>query len=92
MAFALFFHVQNMARTCLAPNERLGVFYLSVFKMLASDVTVFVFLFFIFLVNYGAAMYISYPRAGRQSLEQVRALRAFTPSLPRLPCGAVVWC
>ena len=59
--------VQNMARTLLAgASERLGVFYLSVFKMLASDVTVFIFLFCIFLLNYGAAMYISYPRAGKR--------------------------
>mmetsp|Transcript_15896 Transcript_15896/g.36188 ORF Transcript_15896/g.36188 Transcript_15896/m.36188 type:complete len:906 (-) Transcript_15896:167-2884(-) len=71
MAFALFFHVQNFSRTLLAPSERLGVLYISVFKMLASDVTDFVLLFVIFLMNYGLAMYISYPRAGSQTLEQV---------------------
>lgn len=71
LAFALFFHTQNAARSFLAPSQTMGVFYISVFKMLSTDVTVFLFLFCIFLVNYGAAMYISYPQAGEQRLPQV---------------------
>eukprot|EP00966_Prymnesium_polylepis_P031443 731388-Prymnesium_polylepis.1 len=55
MAFALFIHVQNFARSTLAPYEKLGIIYLAVFKMLASDVTLFIFLFVIFLLNYGVA-------------------------------------
>ena len=54
-------HTATFFRAMLAPFEKLGIFYNSVFKMLYSDVSIWLVLFSIILLNYGFAMFICYP-------------------------------
>jgi len=58
-------HTMVFFRSVLAPFENLGILYNTVFKMLGRDVTYWLVLFIIFLVNYGLLlMWITYPDFG----------------------------
>ncbi len=61
LALGTALHSMSFFRALLSPFEKLGVFYNSCFKMLAKDVTYWLVLFAIFLLNYGFVMYVCYP-------------------------------
>jgi len=61
LAIGTAMHTTAFFRAALAPFEKLGIFYNTVFKMLSSDVTYWMILFIIFLLNYGFVMYVTYP-------------------------------
>jgi hypothetical protein len=52
----------------LTPFQRLGVFMLSVSRMLRQDILTFMILFAFFIANFYCLLYITYPREGEESL------------------------
>ena len=62
LSFASFLHGLAFFSALLFQFEKLGIFYKTVFQMLASDVFNWMVLFVIFLFNYGMVMYISCTR------------------------------
>ena len=88
-------HTMVFFRSVLAPFENLGILYNTVFKMLGRDVTYWLVLFIIFLVNYGLLlMWITYPHFGTLgdsnrsrkdgtpvAFEPMEALSGFTSAL-----------
>ena len=61
VAIPLLFSFQRFAQALLAPSKVMGVFYIIIFKILSHDITPFMIIFGIFLLNYGLAMYITAP-------------------------------
>ena len=61
LAIPLLLAVQRFAQALVAPSQNLGTLYIITFKMLFSDVTRFMIIFAIFLLNYGLAMYLTVP-------------------------------
>ena len=59
LSLASFLHGLAFFSALLFQFEKLGIFYKTVFQMLASDVFNWMILFFIFLFNYGIVMWIS---------------------------------
>jgi len=54
-------------RVALAPAERMGIFYNTVFKMLRSDVTLWLVVFAAFFLNCAVVMVVCYPAFERTS-------------------------
>merc|ERR1719453_1457041 len=47
-----------------APDEALGILFITINRMLGQDIAKFMKVFTIIFINYGFAMYICYPRVG----------------------------
>jgi len=61
LAIGLLLHTSAFFQALLSPLERLGVLYTVCFKMLGKDVSNWLVLFAIFILNYGVVMYVCYP-------------------------------
>ena len=61
LAMPLLLAVQRFAQALVDPIQKIGTLYIITFKMLFSDVTRFMIIFAIFLLNYGLAMYLTVP-------------------------------
>jgi len=61
VAFPLLMLFSSFAQNLLAPHEELGKFYLIVWRMFFGDITHFMIIFFIFLINYGLALFLTAP-------------------------------
>ena len=61
LAIGLMLHTSAFFQALLSPLERLGVLYTVCFKMLGKDVSNWLVLFAIFILNYGVVMYVCYP-------------------------------
>ena len=66
IAFSLLIEMQAFFTSFVIPFQRIGVFFHTAYKMIASDMVIFMALFSMFFANYGLAMYICYPRTGSQ--------------------------
>ena len=61
-----------IASLCVSPNAKdLGVFSITIDRMFANDVMMFLIFLSFFLMKYWVAMYISFPRAGTTTLPAI---------------------
>ena len=68
LAIGIYFHFSFFIHVLSVPFKRLGIFTLVVERLLLTDVPVFLFFFSMYLLNFAAALYTSYPRAGALQL------------------------
>ena len=61
LALPLLLLIQTFFQNLLKPSEGLSVFYIIVLRILQTDIAMFLVIFFLFLVNYGIAMWLTAP-------------------------------
>jgi hypothetical protein len=76
LSLACFVHTMAFFDSLLFESERIGILYKVVFQMAATDVTAWLILFGIFLINYGGAMSFVYPRFGYSEGDLTKNLTA----------------
>jgi hypothetical protein len=64
LALGLVVQMQYFFANLTMPSQDLGILFIMIGRMLGGDVTKFLKVFIIILINYGFAMYIAYPHTG----------------------------
>lgn len=70
-----------LTTNALTPFQRLGVFMLSVNRMLREDIFIFLVLFVLFITNFYLILYTVYPRAGDSSLPEFTQFNEWNKAL-----------
>jgi hypothetical protein len=70
-----------LTTNALTPYQRLGVFMLSVNRMLREDIFIFLVLFVLFITNFYLILYTIYPRAGDSMLPEFSQFNRWSKAL-----------
>lgn len=81
LALGLSCNVLWLTYNILTPFEKLGVFMLTVNRMLRNDIFIFMILFVFFIVNFYCLLYVVYPRAGDATLPEAVQFNGWADAL-----------
>ena len=81
LALGLSSNVLWLTYNILTPFEKLGVFMLTVNRMLRNDIVIFMVLFMLFIGNFYCLLYVVYPRAGDSLLPEAAQFNGWADAL-----------
>jgi len=81
LGLSLFAFASYFLGAIFAPYQQLGILWLTTLEMASNDVVKFLVLFVAFLINYGLAMYITFPKSGTSDEELEAILPQFSTFL-----------
>jgi hypothetical protein len=84
LGMALFTQISYLMNTILTPFRKLGVFMLTVNRMLRDDIMTFLVLFVLIFVAFYSMLFTVYPRTGEEALPQATAFNDWAQALEAL--------